>query len=139
MIIRGDVGGTTATRAVARVDTIFNATAFTGAQAIDSTPIDMGMAPSRLILEIVSTGTPTGTYTIVGSNQYDPVANTGATFVTQSAAATPAFPVPAGAGAQTMHAVFNTNASGQGRWVRLRYTNTSGTGTLSAYAFVAPV
>lgn len=135
MLILGNVGIGT----IPRVQKIFNATAFTGAQAVVSDPIDMGTAPSRVNIEIVSTGTPTGTYTIEGSNQYDPIANPSATFVTQASAATPAFPVPAGAGAQTMHGVFNTNGSGQGRWIRLRYTNTSGTGTVSAYAFLPSI
>ncbi len=84
--------------------------------------------------EIVSTGTPTGVYAIVGSNQYDQFSNPNAIFVPGSTVISPAFPVPAGAGAQTIHAV-DPSAYGGCRYLRLRYTGSGGAGVLNAWAF----
>lgn len=132
-VVQGDIGR----QRRARIVTLFNATAFTGAQAIVSDPVDMMVNGSGMNIELVSTGTPNGTYQIESSNQYDPVTNPSATFVAATTAMTPAFPVPSGTGAQTFHGVGHAlSGNAPGRWVRLRYTNTSGTGTLTAVALV---
>ena len=132
-IVQGDIGR----QRSARLITLFNATAFTGAQAIVSPVIDLLVNGSGFNIEMVSTGTPTGTYQLESSNLYDPVSNPSATFFAATSNPTPAFPVPAGAGAQTFHAVGHSlTGNAPGRYVRLRYTNTSGTGTLTAVALV---
>jgi len=133
MLVLGSVGFTP----VPRQQTLLSAAAFTGSQVVVSDPIYMGNSGNRFHLEIVTTGTPNGTFAIEGSNQYDPVSNPSATFVAEAAAA-PAFPTLTGTPSQTMHGLFGTSTNGQGAWLRLRYTNTSGTGTLSVYAFIPP-
>jgi hypothetical protein len=86
-------------------------------------------------LEIVSTGTPTGVYSMEASNQFDAQTNPSATFVTIASAPTPAFPVPAGAGAQTAHLLPLAAACLGLRYFRMRYHGTGGAGVLNVYAF----
>jgi hypothetical protein len=109
-----------------------------GVGVLESPPIDLMRCGNvnPLSIEILSTGTPTGTYVIVTSNLYDPNNNPNATFTAVAAAPSPAFPVPAGAGAQTIH-TFGWTAL-IGRWVKLRYTGTAGAGVLNASAHVRP-
>jgi hypothetical protein len=95
-----------------------------------SKAIDM-LCVDKASLEILISGTPTGTLTVEGSNAYDPITNVG-TFVPLAAGAVnPALPGVAGAGGQTIH---NLTAQALGcRWFRLRYVNTSGTGQLNVW------
>jgi hypothetical protein len=108
-----------------------------GVGVVKSMVIDLMDAngSSPLGIEIVTTGTPSGVFTMEGSDQYDPDNNPTPTFIPTATAATPAFPVPAGAGAQTLH-TFTPSASGNARWVRLVYTGSAGAGTLNAWAWV---
>lgn len=93
--------------------------------------IDM-LCVDQADIEIQITGTPTGTLTVEGSNQYDPITNPNATFVTLAAGAVnPALPGVAGAGSSY---IGNLTAQALGcRWFRLRYVNTSGTGQLNVW------
>ena len=88
---------------------------------------------ARVSYEIRITGTPVGTLTLEGTNQADPAipgkAKTGVTFVTLPAAViTPALPAVAGAAVNYIGDLVTA-----ARFVRLRYVNTSGTGTLDVY------
>jgi len=84
--------------------------------------------------EIAYTGTPTGTFTVEASNQYDPITNAAPTFIAMPAT-TPVLPVPAGAGGSGLVTSPGLAAGGgAGRFQRLRYTFTGGTGTLNVWA-----
>ena len=63
----------------------FGANNMTGTAVITSNPIETyPFDINELSFEIQWTGTPTGTLTVEGSNQYDPVNNPSATFITIS-------------------------------------------------------
>jgi hypothetical protein len=79
------------------------------------------------------TGTPTGTFTLEGSDQYDPVSNPAPTFITLPNP-TPAFPAPAGAGGSFI--VTSPGLGGGGgaaRYQRLRYARTGGAGSMDLW------
>ncbi len=79
------------------------------------------------------TGTPTGTFTIEASNQYDVNTNPTPTFVAMPAP-TPAFPAPAGAGGQFIVTTPGPAAGGgAGRFQRLRFTRSAGTGSMDLW------
>lgn len=83
--------------------------------------------------EGVYTGTPTGVFTIETSNQYDQLSNPNAVFVA-APAVTPAFPVPAGAGGTFMVTTPGVSrAAGFGRYQRLRYAPSGGTGVMNLW------
>lgn len=83
--------------------------------------------------EIRATGTPTGTFTLEGTNQTDPGAASqplvGVTPVTMPAAAMNP-PLPAAAGAAVDYV--GDLVSGV-RWVRIRYTRSGGAGSLAIH------
>jgi hypothetical protein len=85
--------------------------------------------------EAVYTGTPTGTFTIESSNQYDAVNNPSATFVAIPAASiVGTLPVPAGAGSQFIVTTPGPSEhGGAGKFQRLRYARTGGTGSLDLW------
>jgi hypothetical protein len=97
------------------------------------------IVPSRVIdtwdlsaasLEIQITGTPNGTLTLEGSNQYDPVSNPNATFVPlPSSTMIPSLPAVVGQGAISYLGSVATGA----RYIRLRYVNASSTGQLNVW------
>lgn len=104
----------------------------TGTATILAGPIDM-RAVDVASLEIQIAGAPTGTLSMLGSNQYDPLLNPSATPVPLAAAAvTPALPAVAGAGSTTICALA-AQALGC-RWLWLKYVNASGTGQLDVWA-----
>ena len=79
------------------------------------------------------TGTPTGVFTIEGSNQYDRENNPNAVFVPMPAPA-PVFPVPAGAGGTFLVTSPSVCAGGgAGRYQRLRYTRSGGAGNMDLW------
>lgn len=81
------------------------------------------------------TGTPAGAFTVETSNQYDPVLNPNALFITAQPTPTPAFPVPAGAGGTFLATTPGLGSgTGSGRWQRLRWVPTSGAGVFSLWA-----
>jgi hypothetical protein len=96
--------------------------------AIVSQPINMEDI-DNVGLETDWTGTPTGTFSLEASNQYDPETNPNATFKAVTLASAPANPAGSASGW-----LLDLNQI-PFRWVRLRYTNASGTGTLQSYAF----
>lgn len=115
----------------------------TGTATVLSNVIDMRDIDLVGSLEIQISGTPTGTLTLLGSNQYDRLINpgTGANANAQFAslavplaagAVTPALPGVAGAGSSTICALA-AQALGC-RYLQLRYVNTSGSGQLNAWA-----
>lgn len=105
----------------------------TGTATVLSGPIDLRNVDTDASLEIQITGTPNGTLSLVGSNQFDPLTNPNATFVPLAAAAvTPVLPTVAGA-ASSIICALAAQALGC-RWVRLKYVNTSSTGTLDVWA-----
>jgi len=115
---------------VSRIDKVIidpaGANNMTGTATVLSTPIRMDSL-QQLSLELSYTGTPNGTPTWEDSDSYDPVTNPNATFFTL--ATTAALAAIAAAGSQ-MVAVTK-----RGKWGRMRYVNTSGTGQLTVRAF----
>lgn len=104
----------------------------TGVATVLSSIIDLRNVDGWASLEIVITGTPTGTLSLLGSDQYDPQTNASATFVPLAAAAvTPVLPTVAGSASSTICALA-AQALGC-RYIQLKYVNTSGTGTLAAW------
>jgi hypothetical protein len=87
--------------------------------------------------EALYTGTPTGTFTFESSNQYDVINNPTPTFIPIPAAQViGTLPVPAGAGSSFIVTTPGVSrALGAGRYQRLRYTQSGGTGSLSLWAF----
>jgi hypothetical protein len=102
----------------------------TGTATIVSTVIDM-LSIDKGTLEIQAVGTGSGTLTVEGSNRYDAVNNPNAVFVPLTTPTSPALPAPAGANVAALCA-WVTQALGC-RYVRLRYVNASGSGTLDVY------
>jgi hypothetical protein len=104
----------------------------TGTNVVLGSVIDMQDVDTNASLEIQITGTPNGTLTLEGSNQYHPLYNTAPTFVPLAAgAANPALPAVAGA---ALSLLSNLTAQALGcRYVRLRYVNSSSTGVLNAW------
>jgi len=115
----------------------------TGTATVLSNVIDMREVDTAFSLEIQITGTPTGTLTLLGSNQYDALTNpgTGASVPAKFAslavplaagAVTPALPGVAGAASSTICAA-TAQALGC-RYLQLKYVNSASTGTLNAWA-----
>lgn len=109
---------------------MINSTAANMATTLLSPVIDTAMCDS-VSWEGVYTGTPTGVFTIEGSNQYDPISNANPTFV-PGPAPSPAFPVPAGAGGSFIVAT-NGLSRGGARFQRLRYAPSGGTGVMNLW------
>lgn len=80
----------------------------------------------NVFYDIQFTGTPTGTFTISISSSYDPISNPNAIFIPLVFSSAP---VASGAAGQIG---IDINQEGA-QWVKLSYTNTSGSGTLNAY------
>lgn len=104
----------------------------TGTATVLSAPIDMLDVDSAASLEIQITGTPNGTLSLLGSDQYDLKNNPGAVFVPLAAGAvTPALPAVAGAASATIVALA-AQALGC-RWIQLKYVNATSTGQLNVW------
>lgn len=104
----------------------------TGTATVLGGIIDMQGVDTAASLEIIITGTPTGTLTVEGSNEHDSAAIASATFVPLAAGAvTPALPAVAGAGSSTICAL-TAQALGC-RYFRLRYVNSASTGQLNVW------
>jgi hypothetical protein len=109
----------------------------TGTAPVVGPPIDM-LEVDKGGFELQIAGTPTGTLSLEGSDQYDPTqgpaapVNTGIVFVPLAAGAmNPALPAVAGA---ALSYIGNFTAQALGcRTVRLRYVNASSTGQLNAF------
>lgn len=103
----------------------------TGTAVVLSNVMDL-LCVDQATLEIIITGTPTGTLSVEGSDRYQPIENNAVTFTPLAAAAvTPALPAVAGAGSSTIVAL-TAQALGC-RYFRLRYVNSSGTGVLNVW------
>jgi hypothetical protein len=100
----------------------------TGTAAVVSTPLNMEDI-DNVGLEVDWTGTAVGTFSLEASNKYDPDTNPSATFKAVTLATPPANPAGSASGW-----LLDLNQI-PFRWVRLRYTNSSSTGVLNAYAF----
>jgi hypothetical protein len=83
---------------------------------------------TQVAIHLIWTGTPNGTFSVQGSNnhnQQDPSSDDWVSL--------PLSPAPTAAGSASSAMV---NVSGLGfPWLRVSYTNTSGTGTFSCYVF----
>lgn len=88
-----------------------------GTSVVTSQPIDISNYESTSI-QPVWTGTPTGTLKVLVSNDGTNYTDIGATIPTQ----------PAGSASSTFIPLYATCA----KWMKLQYTNASGSGTLSA-------
>jgi hypothetical protein len=100
----------------------------TGASVVLSAVIDTWQF-NAVSLEAQITGTPNGTLTLEGSNQYDPYNNPNAVFVPlPSAAMVPPLPNVVGAALSYLG-----SAATGARWIRWRYANASSTGQLNAW------
>jgi hypothetical protein len=105
----------------------------TGTATILSSAIETFPYDNSISFEIQATGTPTGTLTMEESSQYDPVNNPNAAFVPMN----PIFngvAIPTFSGAPVSAFCTHTRAA-MGKWLRLRYVNSSGSGQLSIWAF----
>jgi hypothetical protein len=118
---------------------IFSGAVMSGTNTIVSVAIDTTMVDLQLGIEFQITGTPTGGgtfggFSLEGSNQYDPVNNPNATFIPiiSGAPLTPAIVQPAGAGSSQLCALSGTSAL-PFHWLRMRYVNASGSGTVDAW------
>ncbi len=80
----------------------------------------------NVFYDIQFVGTPTGTFSVQVSSSYDPLTNPNATFIPLVLS-----PVPVASGAAGQIGI-DINQEGA-QWIKLVYTNTSGTGTLQAY------
>jgi len=111
---------------------IVSAGVMTGVAVLLSNVIDMRNVDTAASLEIQITGTPNGTLTLEGSNQYDALTNPNAVFVPLAAgAANPALPAVAGA---ALSLLSNLTAQALGcRYLRLRYVNSSSVGVLNVW------
>ena len=111
---------------------ILNAGVMTGTNVLLSNVIDLRNVDTAASIEIQITGTPTGTLTLEGSDQYDALTNPNAVFVPLAAGAiSPALPAVAGA-ALGYIAALAAQALGC-RYVRLRYVNSASNGVLNAW------
>jgi hypothetical protein len=84
-----------------------------------------------LSFSLIWTGTPTGTFTLWGSNKSEPNEASDADWF--AITPTPAFTNPAGSASRYDGAV---NATQNSRWKRVKYVNATGSGTLTGYAAV---
>ena len=107
---------------------IFTNGAMASTNAIVSEPLNMERV-DNVGLEVEWTGNPTGAFVLEASNKYDPIRNASATFKAITLADPPDDPAGSASGW-----LLDLNQI-PFRWVRLRYTNASGTGVLNAYAF----
>lgn len=76
--------------------------------------------------DIQFTGTPTGTFSVQVSSSYDPITNPNAIFIPLVLS-----PAPVAAGSSGVIGI-DINQEGA-QWIKLVYTNVSGTGVLNAY------
>lgn len=99
-----------------------------------TSPVIDTLMMDQVSWEGVATGTPTGTLTVEASNQYDSVLNPTPTFVAMPAT-TPALPVPAGAGFSFLVTTPGVGGigSGVGRFQRMRFVRSAGTGSMDLY------
>lgn len=102
--------------------------AMTGTTAIVSTVLNMEGC-DNIGLEAEWTGTPVGTFSVEASNQYDPATAPNVTFKAVTLASPPANPAGSASGW-----LLDLNQI-PFKWVRLRYTNSSSTGTLNVWPF----
>lgn len=98
---------------------------------VSSEPTNI-MFMDNVSIEFDFTGTPTGTFFVDVSNTYDPILNPTPTWITLSLS-----PTPVATGTSGVIGI-DYNQSGF-QWMRVRYTATSGTGTLNAYIAVKAV
>ncbi len=118
---------------------LFSAGVMSGTNTITSAVVDTRIFAFPAFVptwEASWTGTPAGTFSWEGSNQYDPINNPSATFLAlaapNAALESTAFVQPAGSANSCILNLFGGPASGV-RWWRLKYVNTSGSGTLDAW------
>lgn len=105
----------------------------TGTATVLSDIIDLRNVDTAASLEIQITGTPNGTLSLTGSNQFDRNNNASATFVPLAAGAvTPPLPAVGGAASSTICALA-AQALGC-RYIQLKYVNSSSTGQLNVWA-----
>lgn len=104
----------------------------TGTDVLLGGVIDMKDVDTAASFELAGTGTPTGTLTLEGSNQYDALTNPSATFVQLAAGAiNPALPAIAGS---VPAYIGNLTAQALGcRYIRMRYVNSGSTGVLNSW------
>lgn len=98
---------------------------------VSSEPTNI-MFMDNVSIEFDFTGTPTGTFFVDVSNTYDPILNPNPTWITL-----PLSPTPVATGTSGVIGI-DYNQSGF-QWLRVRYTATSGSGTLNAYIAVKAV
>ncbi len=76
--------------------------------------------------DIQVTGTPTGAFSVQVSNSYDPITNPNATFIDLALSPSP------GVAGTAIEIGIDVNQSGF-NWIKIIYTNVSGTGVANVY------
>jgi hypothetical protein len=107
------------------VKLLINAQTMTG--NLTSTPFNV-QDLDNVALQLNFTGTPTGTFSVEVSLDYDPSVASSGNWVALSLSSTPA---ASGSANQILLDLSSLGAP----WVRVKYTFSSGTGTLNVYAF----
>lgn len=80
----------------------------------------------NVFFDIQFSGTPTGTFSVQVSSSYDPITNPNAIFIPLALS-----PIPVASGSSGVIGI-DINQEGA-QWIKLVYTNASGTGVLNSY------
>jgi hypothetical protein len=105
----------------------------TGTATVVSSAIETFPYDNSVSFEVQTTGTPSGTITMEGSDQYDPTNNPNATFIPINTVFNGVV-IPTIAGAP-VSAYFTHTRPVMSKWMRIRYVNSAGSGTISIWAF----
>jgi hypothetical protein len=114
---------------------IFSGAVMSGTNTIVSVAIETSMIDVAAGVEFQITGNPTAGagFTLEGSNQYDPFNNPNATFIPLAVAMTPALTSPTAGAPASQLCAFSPTSHLPFRWLRFRYVNASGSGTIDAW------
>jgi hypothetical protein len=110
---------------------VFSGAAMTGTNTLLSPVIDTTMIDASGC-EFQWTGNPSGGFSVEASNQYDSINNPNPTFVTIAGALIPAIVQPAGT-PNSQLCSFSGVVLTSFHYIRIRYVNASGSGTLDAW------
>ena len=111
---------------------IYNAVSVTGTNTYYSEIFNgLTLGPDLISAQLEGTGTPTGTLTLWASNKLDPITSSDADWVDITSLVTVVNP----AGSFTKQLVRLSN--GGACYYRMKYVNSSGSGTITGWAYAA--